>query len=268
MSLLANYTVPRAKIRALMDPACPTRVIFLEGEENIGKSYLLSTLRPEIAPVARLAIIDLLKRRGIPTPLEILTEMAATIGSERFPKLLQALQDVTRRSITASVSGVSIQGSYNRVEAVAQESDDDRFLAALVPTTAFLEDLRSLPTDLQPLLVAFDGYDGASPLVDKWFHAVLVPGLCAISHIRLIVSARVIPRERIKQRVSTDVTLDVQLSGVNDVQEWLPIIASLKRRVPGTDVEQAAFLLGVIRALKGCPGGIMPFILNNLELDA
>ena len=266
-SLVANYTVPRAQIRALTVAACPTRVVFLEGEENIGKSYLLTTLRPEITPAARLAIVDLEKRRGVATPLEILTEMAATIGSERFPKLRQALLEVARRPIAATVSGVSIKGSYNNVQAIAEESDDDRLLAAWVPTTAFLTDLLSLTDDMQPLVVAFDGYDGASPLVDKWFHLYLAPGLCEIAHIRLVVSARVAPRESLKQRVSTIATLDVKLSGVNDEQEWLPIIVSLKRRVPGSAPEQAAFLRGVIRALNGRPGGILPFILNNLELD-
>jgi hypothetical protein len=62
--------------------------------------------------------------------------------------------------------------------------------------------------------------------------------------------------------------IEVLLGGVSDEREWLPLIAALKRRLPGAaTAEQISFLRGVITALKGVPGGIMPIILS-FEADA
>jgi hypothetical protein len=261
LPLIANYTTPRKQIRSFVDRGNMARVAFLEGRENIGKSYLLASLRPEIVPAARYSIVDFLKRRGVPTPIEILAEIAANVGVEHFPRLDGAMQGIRQRAITADIRNISIEGSYNKVEAIAAESDDERLFASITVTNSFLADIRELADHLHPLILAFDGYDAATPLIDKWFHISLVPGLCAISHIRLIVSARNVPKSSISERASATETVEVVLSGINDVQDWFPIITSLKRTLPCPAGEQTAFLQGVIYALKGAPGGIMPFLM-------
>jgi hypothetical protein len=261
--LIANYTKPRAQIRELAEHACATRVIFLEGCENIGKSYLLTSTRPEVKPVKRMVIVDLAKRRGVPTPIEILTEISQSVGANQFTRFEAAATEiVSRRPIVATLSNVSINGSYNNVQATAQESDDDRLLVAIRATTAFLEDLAAVANELRPLILAFDGYDEASPLVDKWFDICLLPRLCEIDHLRLIVSAREVPKDTIKKRAG-NAAINILLSGVLDEKEWLPIVTVLKRRVPGAENGgPLLYLQGVVQALEGRPGAIMPHLLK------
>ena len=258
--LFANYNEPRDRIRGLADSACPLRAVFLEGGEHYGKSYLLACLKPELVPPAHMVIVDLDKRRSVPTPIEILTQVGESLGWRYFPNLeAEVERELQRkRSINATVSNVTITGSYNKVEANAQENEGDRLLAAIWVTRGFLDDLRALPVELRPLILAFDGYAPSMSLIDGWFDRSLVSGLCEIDHVRLIVCGREVPQTTVKARTAPARAIEVPLTGVTELDDWLPIVAALKRRIPGEAAsEQSGFMRGVIRAHRGAPGLIM-----------
>jgi hypothetical protein len=267
-TLIANYTQPRAAIRRLADRNCVTRIALLEGRENIGKSHLLACLKAEIDPPGRLIIIDLNKRRSVPTPIEILTEIAVALGWDKCTLFDAELDRVkSKRPLQATINHVTINGSYNNVEAVAQDSDEDRLIVALRATEALLNDLTGLGDHQWPLIIALDGFDAVTSLVEKWFDFCL-PRLCEMHQLRLVVSARKVPKEIVERRAIGVPAIEVLLSGVTDEQEWMSLVTQLKRRVPGgAGAEQIGFLRGVVQALNGTPGGIMPFLLT-LELDA
>jgi hypothetical protein len=258
--LIANYQEPRETIRGLARPDCPHRAAFLEGGQNYGKSHLLKYLKPELAQAAKFVVIELDKRRSVPTPMEILTEVGDSLGWQNFPRLDEAKSEFElRRPLQATVSNVHAEGSFINIQAIAQESEDDRYLLATRLTRYFLEDLKVLDQSLKPLILAFDGYDDSTmSLIDRWFDRNLVPRLCELDHVRLIVCGRAVPHTTVKARVSPGRSIDVTLEGVRDLQEWMPIIAALKRRIPGNATnEQVGFLKGLIQAHKGAPGLIM-----------
>jgi hypothetical protein len=263
MALIANYVGPRQQICDLTRSNCELRAAFIEGGENFGKSHLLASLTPAIVPPERFCIINLDKRRDVPTPMVVLTEIVGTIGWSYFPKFDAAQREIQNaQRNTATVSNVTIHGSYNNVQAIAQESEEDRLIIAMRATDAFASDLGLLPNNLHPLVLAFDGYDAATSLIDRWFDRSLVPRLCEVAHLRLIVSGRTVPHTTVKARTRAAPFVELLLTGVNDEKEWLPIVTALKRRIPGEGVEQIGFLRGIIAAFKGAPGAIMPIILS------
>ncbi|WP_224609379.1 hypothetical protein [Mesorhizobium sp. ESP-6-4] len=242
-------------MRALAAPDCPFHAIFLEGGEHYGKTFLLQWLKTELT--TRVVLIPIDKRRVVPAPLQLLSEIATHLGWQHFPGFDRAMR-TQQRPIQANVSNVSVEGSYVNVQAIAQESEDDRLLAAIRLTGAFLDDLRALPDTLRPLILAFDGYDASTSLIDRWFDGVLVEGLCDIEHARLIVCGRQVPSTSMKLRTPAERFIEVPLTGVADEQEWMQIIASLKCRLPGDDdVSRAGYLRGIVAAFKGAPGLIL-----------
>jgi hypothetical protein len=252
---IANYVEPREKLRELATPDCKFRVIFLEGGAHYGKTFLLERLKSEASVKVILTPLD--KRRAVPTPLQLLSEIATFVGWKHFPKYDQAM-DSNKRPVQANISHVSVQGSYVNVEAVAQESEDDRLLTAIRVTGEFFEDLRTLPEDLRPLILAFDGYDANMSLIDRWFDSILVQGLCDIDHVRLIVGGRSVPLASVKQRIPGGRFVEVPLNGVVDVREWMQIVLTLNCRLPDEDEKsRVGYLRGVVAAFRGAPGLIV-----------
>jgi hypothetical protein len=257
--LIANYHEPQQQIRGLADPNCAVRAVFLEGGPSYGKSYILECLKPQLAPQTQFVVIELDKRRSAPTPVEILTEIGDCLGWDHCSCLDAAkLQIEQNRPILATVANATIHGSYNNIQSIAQESEDDHLLSAMRVTTAFLRDLRQFPPHLRPVILAFDGYDADMSLIDRWFDRSLVPGLCKIDHVRLIVCGREVPHTTVKARAGPAQAIEIPLKGVPDERDWMPIISALKRRIPGNaSNEQSWYLRGLIRAHRGVPGLIM-----------
>jgi hypothetical protein len=257
--LIANYTDPQEKLRGLLSQDCATRAIFIEGEKNFGKSYLLKVVKNNLKERSHFVIVELDKRRSAPSPIEILTEIVDRLGWKIFPRLDAIKHELEgRRPIQATVANVSITGSYNNVQAIAQESEDDRLLLAMRVTREFLEDLRGLPSENLPLILAFDGYDPDLSLIDRWFDRSLIPGLSDIPHVRSIVCGRKVPETTVKSRTPPGCGVEIILKGVKDPEEWFPIISAMRRRIPGDAVlEKRGYLRGLIAAHKGAPGLIM-----------
>jgi hypothetical protein len=264
--LIANYHEPRQKIRALADSDCPLRAVFLEGGQHYGKSYLLKSLRSELE--TKLIVVELDKRRTIPTPVEILNEIGTVLGWQHFQRFDAAVRELRRQPVQAIIRDVTVAGSYNKIEAIAQENEDDRLILAIQLTRSFLQDLGALPSKLRPLILAFDGYDPAMSLLDRWFDRSLMHGLCQIDHVRIIVCGREVPSITVKERTPAGRRIDVALSGVMDEAEWMSIVVALKRQLPGDAVAvQTGYLRGVIAAFRGAPGLIMAHI-NSLRIVA
>ena len=258
-ALIANYHEPREKIRHLARPDCPIRVLFLEGGENYGKTYLLQCTSDDWKPHAKFVVVELDRRRDVPTPLEILVEISTTLGADNFPHLGAEVSRVQQRSLVANASGNTISGTNIRIEALAQESDADRLITSMQLTAAFVKDLKALSEAIGSLIVVFDGFDATTmTLVDRWFDRSLIRSLAEIDFVRLVVCGRQLPTTTVKARAAPATTLELSLRGVSEENEWLPIIAALKRRIPGNaDDERAAFLRGLIFAHDGAPGLIM-----------
>jgi hypothetical protein len=255
--LIANYHEPRGRLRALAAPNCPLRAAFLEGGPHYGKTFLLECLKSEVS--IQVVLISLDKRRDVPAPLQLMAEITTLLGRQHFPRFVSAIQ-AQQRPIHADVRNVSIEGSYINVQAFAQESEDDRLLSATLVTADFLDDLRTVPEMLRPLILAFDGYDASMSLIDRWFDRVLVGPLCEIEHVRLIVCGRKVPLS-VKQRSPAGRCIEVPLTGIVDEQEWVNIIAALKWHIPEDDDERrAAHLRGVVGAYGGAPGLILAYL--------
>jgi hypothetical protein len=261
--LIANYTDPQEKLRALLSCNCAARAVFIEGGPSFGKSHLLKLLRVGSQEQQNLVVVELDKRRSVPAPVEVLSEIGDRLGWYFFPRLDVTIRELeARRPPQASVSNVTIKGSYNQVQAIAQESEDDRLLTAMRATRDFLADLQHMPEKTLPLILAFDGYDADASLIDRWFDRSLIPGLSAIESVRTVVCGRVIPETTVKGRVPLGRSVEITLKGVADPEEWLPVIAALKRRIPGnTPAEKVWFMRGIIKAHKAAPGLILTEIM-------
>jgi hypothetical protein len=258
-ALIANYHEPRQKIRHLAMPDCPVRVLFLEGGENYGKTYLLQCTSDEWKPYAKFVVVELDRRRDVPTPLEILVQISTTLGPKSFPRLQAEVHRVQQRRLEANANGNTISGTNIKIEVLAQESPSDRLITSMLLTAAFVEDLKALSPPIASLIVVFDGYDAQTmTLIDDWFDRSLIRSLAELDFVRLVVCGRQLPTTTVKSRAVPATALEVCLNGVNEEKEWLPVIAALKRRIPGdADADRANFLRGLIFAHGGAPGLIM-----------
>src|SRR5208283_1481516 len=147
---------------------CLVRAAFIEGGENFGKSYLLACVLPEVTSPARMVIIDLAKNRAKLNPIDILLYIASRIDVCYFPELDAAVKDIaSRQPVSATVSNVTVNGSYNNIQAIAQDNEEDRLYVAIKITESFLEDLRKITNHFQPIIIAIDGYEAASTLIDR-----------------------------------------------------------------------------------------------------
>ncbi|MGJ4993900.1 hypothetical protein ACQR0Z_05795 [Bradyrhizobium sp. HKCCYLS3077] len=266
--IIANYQEPRQKIRELANPECPLRVLFLEGGENYGKSYLIQCVSPEWRAHSKFVVVELDKRRDIPSPLEILVEISSALGPENFPHLEAEVRRAQQRRLQANANNNTISGTNIRVEVLAQETDDDRLITSIQLTSAFAKDLENLRDVLGALILVFDGYDHRlMNLVDRWFDRSLIRTLSNISYVRLIVCGRDLPMTTVKARAAPDTSFQLSLAGVTEEGDWLPVVAALRRRLPGEAIEEKkAFLNGLIFAHEGAPGLIMRRI-KMLEVE-
>lgn len=255
--LIANYHQQRQQIGGLAQADCPIRAVLVEGGPDYGKSHLLHCVAPELKANAKVVVVELDKRRIPPEPLEIMQEIAGDLGFDHFPRLDTEIRQVQRRPLQANICGVTVAGTSNTVQAVAEETETDRLVTAVQVTKGFLADLANLPDGLKPLILAFDGYDESMSLIDRWFDNPLILGLGRLDHVRLIICGRVLPPRTVKARVAAP-KLEIALAGVTDEQDWLPVIAALKRRIPGEEAPvRIGYLRGLIHAHRGAPGRIM-----------
>jgi hypothetical protein len=239
--------------RDLAEPDCPLRAVFLEGGPQYGKTFLLECLKSEVK--IRIILVALDKRKDVPTPIQLLSEIVTPIGWEHFPTFSQAMKE-QQPHLHATISNVSVEGSYVNVLANTQENENDRLISAIHVTAGFLNDLRKAL--IQPLILAFDGYDANMSLIDRWFDSILVQGLCGIEHLRLIVCGREVPTNTVKRRGPAGRFVELLLEGIPDAGEWSQIIAALNCRIPGDDDKNRSFYLrGMVDAFKGAPGHIV-----------
>jgi hypothetical protein len=256
MRAIANYEQPRKRIEelALADSAC--RAIFIEGGKDLGKTHLLDFVRETCG--INFIVVSLGKQRATPSPKLVLDEIAQELGWARFPRLRGAMRGRSLRPIQASINDVTILGSHNSIEAIAQETEEDRLIEALELTEHLIEDLRVVTCEIRPLIIAFDHYDEATSLIDGWFSRSLVSSLCRLDHIRLIVCGRDVSRTSLKGKIPGARFLELGLEGVRNAEHWLPVVQYEGLTIPFTTYEEKiAFLTAVVEINEGVPGLIM-----------
>jgi len=165
------------------------RVLFLEGEGDMGKSHLLTKVFPELAVAqynARHMILDL--RNQLQTIVAILQSACSMLGDDtcaNFDKEYQAWRtrpkvSLERLTLIASTIQVGVEDTVN---------DIDQWMPRL--THQFVKDIEQLSK--QQFVFFIDSVDGASDKTKEWLTDTLLVPLVRLPHVRVVVAGRSLP---------------------------------------------------------------------------
>ncbi len=254
---IANYHDERDELAKLVTSG-PPRAIYVKGDEDYGKSCIVSWLRGKVADQARVVVVDLAPPQRSMTPDLVMRICAQELGWEHFQLFRTESERLTPRR-QAAVENVTVNGSFNTITASAGSTIEDQLALAIELTGPFLKCLEEAAGRHPAIILCLDGYDRDAKLMSGWLELSLLPGLARRPIANIVVSGRCIPPPELFERAPHADTLE--LKGVHDVKEWLRVAAELKRRLPGDDPGQAEQrLIGIIGYARGQPGGIMTYL--------
>jgi len=266
---IANYRDHQAALTGLLEAACGKRFVFIEGEKDYGKTWLLQWFQMEFAPRCPLIHVDLAAPDEVFSPPVIVAKCVSIIGSKHFtgPDCAYAKYRLEEMSSprSAEVSGNKITGNNINITATARgETPREQLVNAMTLTNAFIEDLTRLPADFPPFVISIDGYDHTAPdqamiQIKQWLDGSLLPGLCAVPQARCVLAGRRLPD--VATKAWSGDCAKRELKGVPDTREWLDLARIMKKGYPPKAKDDPArYLDNVVDALKGVPGSIMPVL--------
>jgi hypothetical protein len=254
---IANYTSHQQTLTALLEDSCGKPLLFICGEKDHGKTWLLKWFRAEVNSRCRIVSFDLAARQALLSPSLILRRCSDELGSQHFENFLDQVQ-VYSRSRSVVIQNVKIEGNNNRVTGDAGETLQEQILVAIDLTRVFVAELKRLAAQ-RPIIFVFDHVDSAGSLISGWLFEGLIPALRDVPHSRLVLAGRQFPSVEDSSWAATSTS--VTLSGVSDATAWSTLMKLLKKRFPSeAGADPNSFLQGAILISKGVPGTIMPFI--------
>jgi len=256
---IANYHVERQELARLATAGAPT-AIYLKGDEDYGKSFVVAWLEQEVAAKARVVVVDLAPPQRSMTPDLVMRVVAQELGWEHFQSFRAEAERLAPRR-QATVENVTVNGSFNTITASAGSTIEDQLALAIELTGPFLECLKVATKAHAAVTLCLDGYDRDARLIGGWLELSLLPGLGRQPIANILISGRCAAPPELFGRHPAPHALE--LAGVHDVQEWIRVAGVLKRRLPGADPAQAEQrLAGIIDFARGEPGSIMTYLQN------
>jgi hypothetical protein len=255
---IANYAPHRDALAALLQQPCGQPLLFITGEKDYGKTWLLSWFQTELGDQCRFLKFDLAAPQKLFSPSFIMRKCSEAIGKENFPNFEHEAK-VYNRSRVAVVQDVHIRGDNNVVTAEVGTTPQEQLLVALDLTNIFVEDLKKIAARDPPVIFVFDHVDSPGQLISDWLYDGLIPALRSVPHSRLVLAARQLPD--FAGAFWTPASKTVTLTGVDDPTAWYSLAKLLKKSFPvqpGADPN--VYLEGAIKLGKGVPGTLMPFI--------
>jgi hypothetical protein len=255
---IANYSSHQQSLVMLLDASCGRPLLFIRGDKDFGKTWLLKWFRAEVGARYTVIPFDLAAQQELLSPSLILRKCSDALGSNHFSNFETEVQ-VYKRSRNAVIQNVEVKGDHNVVNAAIGETLQDQLLVAMDLTKIFIADLKKLASLQQPIVFMFDHYDRASQLISGWLAESLIPALRDVPNSRLVLAGRETPPvDDVWWASATDI---VTLTGVNDAKAWSALVKLLKKGFPvAAGADPDVFLQGAIQFSKGVPGALMPFI--------
>jgi hypothetical protein len=226
---IANYSSHQHSLVTLLETSCGRPLLFIRGEKDHGKTWLLKWFRTEVGDRCRVIAFDLAARQSLLSPSLILRRCADELGSDSFSSLLREAQ-VYNRSRSVVIQNVKIDGSHNVVTGDAGETLQEQVLVAFDLTKIFVADLKNLATPHPPIIFIFDHFDEAGSLIKDWLFEGLIPALRAVPHSRLVLAGRQLPPA--DETPWASATATVTLAGVQDATAWSALVKLLKKIFP------------------------------------
>ena len=253
---------------ALLEVGCGRRFVFLEGDEDYGKTWLLQWFQIQVAQRCRVVHFDLKAPHELLSPQLVVARCVAAIGSERFTAYEAHWKLLMSTPIRTEVTHNTITGSHISVVARPRpEQPQDQLISAMQLSNPFIADLKRLPADFPPFVLSFDGYNPVNPdqamvQMNQWLDESFLPGVWEVPQARVIVSGRLVPDAATKPWAGA--SAKCHLTGVSDVDEWLNVARILQKGFPPKAKDNPAqYLDTVVDALGGHPGTIMRMILQK-----
>jgi hypothetical protein len=256
MGKFANYQEQRQAFLSLLNTDCEKRILFFRGPIGTGKTSLLIACQNDVCePIYHLPVQ--LKNTAVSIS-EIFWRSGNLLGWDRLPNFTSQLSDFS--GININIDHNKIRGSDNQIRVVLHSSKlEDRDYRQAVLTSAWFEDISEID-DL--ILIVMDTFEKANTEVKEWISGPFLSRVAHTEKIRTAIAGQEIPTpENIEWGPNCQV---YDLFGVPEAKYWLPVINTMKRRIP---VEhELDWMSGICHALKGNPDAIMKIIQGLPEI--
>lgn len=251
---IANYHAERAMLERVIGEPEAKRAIFVSGQSDYGKTWLLDWFEQQYCAVARVLRINLSDPDVDLNPALAMTLCAGKLGWSHFGDFSAAL--ARRPANQAKIENVRSQGDNVTFIASAGVTLADQLLTALELTSPFVNGLRVAAANGAPIIICLDGYCCAPKPIRAWIERALVDEVVRAGCARLIITGR--EPEGHKLCKDLRALAAIELRGVDDVEEWERVAEELGRVLPGDDAASA--LSVAISVTQGAPGQMMRWL--------
>jgi hypothetical protein len=252
---IANYKAERDILERVIGDQTPERTIFLSGESEYGKTWLLDWLEQQYGKEARIVRVNLFEPDSEMNPALAMSQCIGKLGWDHFSEFKEVR---ARRPVSqANIENVrSIGNNVTFTAAANPPSVADQLVTAMELTDAFVKGLSRAASAGPPIVICLDGYCRAAPPIPDWVEQALIDYVTKAKCARLIITRRK-PADP-KLCYGADALAAIELRGVADVGEWARVADELGRALPGEDAQAA--LEVAISVTEGVPGPMMRWL--------
>lgn len=200
-----------------MQPASQIKILRLTGQDNIGKTHLLTKIFPKHSEEtygSRYIIFDFCDHDPLSYTIHDLMHQACRkFGSHICNSYSTAYQDWIKRRQKRSIPELLTKFSrFNIFDKSDSNINDewDRYL-----TTQFVNDLATLND--KPLLLLFNNLDSTSKPIQTWLMDLL-EALSSLAHVRVVMAGRTLPEAKSNY---ASICRDYQLMPVKEIISYI-----------------------------------------------
>jgi hypothetical protein len=259
-TVIADYKEQRSAFDALCAPVCENRILFFEGESGSGKTILLRDCQRRI-PAEVQHIGFECKGRTI-SVAEIFSRSVRRLGWEGLSEFRESVSTLSK-GLTVNVHDIEQRGDQNTIDMVLRaESEDEKKNRQTMLTEAWFRDVRKRD---DALLIIVDTFEQAGSALNDWFCGPFLARIPETPQARVLVAGQKIPEPNNIEW--GDCCQHYQLLGVDDAQEWMPVVEAMNRYINVPNLDPMSWLAGVCHALEGRPDAIKKVIENLPERE-
>jgi hypothetical protein len=248
---LADYENERRAFEALLQDACPQRILLLHGESGSGKTSLLKHCQHRLQ--STVAHVPIQLRGSTVDVAEIFYRAGRAVSWERLRQFTGQVAQL-QQAATVKIDRNWLLGINNHISVALQaDSPQDRSYRRAALTEAWFEDVQALG---EPLLMVFDTYEAATVEIKEWLSGPFLARVATANPVRVVIAGQSVPdRHNIEWG---NCCLEHRLYGVPEARHWLPVIEALGLYIPGES--PLDWLAGVCYAVQGKPAEIIKII--------
>lgn len=248
--LLANYSNEQSLLRELTDSNCSKQILLIRGQSGSGKTALIRAYLENVPQTTVQIKFQLGKDVGI---TEIFYRMGGYLGWDKLNQFTQQI-NYMQNPAKVQIDRNWLLGINNHINVVLKTDNSRDLEDRRVRLTEAL--FRDISTFSDTLILVIDAYENAVTEIENWISGPFLARVAQINKIKVIISGQKVPDDNNIEWGNCCQTCE--LLGVKDAEQWIPIIESMKRKVP---MEPAyVWIAGICHALKGNPDQIMKVI--------